>query len=269
MSLHGQFVRELARAPLQVRPPLEKLVGADEVAYLPATVQRYLRFMGVIGRPRIWSFQVATTGRLRTAPDQAAWMKCHSWQYDSAHDVARVCHLRVRAKGVVPIIGRDTYLNGHGRMLVKSFKFFTLADAAGPEFDLGELVTWLNDAILFAPSMLLGSATLWTAVDESSFDVSFTDQGQSVTARVLVDERGAPRDFSTLDRFFQPPEDPHGRLKRTLWTTPVDGWQPANGRQIPTQARAVWHLASGEFDYVELRPLPRTLAFNVPPGKKH
>jgi len=37
----------------------------------------------------------------------------------------------------------------------------------------------------------------FSPVDANSFDVSLTDQGHTVTTRVVVDEDGAPKDFST------------------------------------------------------------------------
>jgi hypothetical protein len=45
----------------------------------------------------------------------------------------------------------------------------------GPEFDFGELVTYLNDLALLAPSMLLAPAVSRGPVDARSFDLSLTD----------------------------------------------------------------------------------------------
>jgi len=42
-----------------------QLVTEADLAGLPATVQRYLRAMGVVNRPREWSFQAHITGRFR------------------------------------------------------------------------------------------------------------------------------------------------------------------------------------------------------------
>ena len=38
-------------------------VTGEDLAGLPATAQRYLHAMGVVGRPRDWSFQAHLTGR--------------------------------------------------------------------------------------------------------------------------------------------------------------------------------------------------------------
>lgn len=127
------------------------------------------------------------------------------------------------------------------------------------------MVTYLNDAVLIAPSMLLTPEISWCSVDANSFDLMLTDHGRTVKARVVIDERGAPREFSTTDRFYYDPDQPK-QLMRTRWTTPLAGWEVVDGRPLPTGAQAVWHLPQGQFAYADFRLTPGTLVFNVPPG---
>ena len=59
---------------------------------------------------------------------------------------------------------------------------------AGGAFDTSEQVTWLNDAVLMAPSMLLTPAVRWLdGPDDNSFVLDFTDAGRIVRAEVLLD----------------------------------------------------------------------------------
>lgn len=266
MSARAKFTREVASAGLPAGVGSQAVVTEAELAALPAAARRYLHFMGVVGRPREWSFRARMTGRFRTKPDQR-WMPMQAWQYDSRLAIARIFHLRVRFFGILPVLGRDTYLRGEGRMLIRPLDLFTAEDVKGKELDLGELVTFLNDAVLLAPSFLLGPETTWSAVDADSFDVSFAHAGQTVTGRVFLDERGAPRDFGTTDRFVQDPFDPKHALVRARWTTPMDGWQVVDGRPLPTSGKAVWHLPQGDFTYVEMAFAPNDIAFNVRPGE--
>jgi len=148
-------------------------------------------------------------------------------------------------------------------MLAKAFDTFTVAKGTGPEIDVGELVTYLNDAILMAPSLLLGPEVSWREVDAGCFDVTLRDGALSVSARVWLDEQGAPRDFSTTDRFFDTPD---GKRVRTEWRTPVSGFQDANGRMLPRHAQAVWQLPDGPFAYADFSVDPAQVSFNVPPS---
>jgi hypothetical protein len=122
----------------------------------------------------------------------------------------------------------------------------------GPERAVGaasELVTWLNDAVLLAPSMLLDPAVVLRDDEDGDwFGVEVTDGRRTVAARVLVDGNGAPRDFWTDDRYADLP----GGLVRARWHTPVDHWTVVGGRPLPVGAKAVWLLAGGAFTYAEL-----------------
>ena len=98
-------------------------------------------------------------------------MPCEAWQYNCNQPITRLFHMRIDFLHVVPMVGRDSYVAGHGAMRGKVLGLVTVADGSGPEFDLGELVTYLNDALVLAPSMLLEDTTVWTAVDDDSFDI--------------------------------------------------------------------------------------------------
>jgi hypothetical protein len=237
------------------------VVDDAALAPLPPPVQRYLRFMGVVGRPRAWSLRARFVARFRRAP--GPWLACEALQYDTRLRISRLFYMQLNLHGVLPVTVRDTYLQGRGVMSAKAFDWFRVAEGTGNELDLGELVTYLNDAILMAPSLLLGPETTWRAVDADSFDVSLNDGGLSVTARVWLDESGAPRDFSTTDRFFDAPD---GKRIRTEWRTPISGWQDAGGRKLPRRAQAVWMLPGGPFPYADFSIDPAQIAHDVPPG---
>jgi hypothetical protein len=137
-----------------------------------------------------------------------------------------------------------------------------VADGSGTEFDLSELVTWLNDAIMFAPSMLLGShATFAATGSDDEFNVAVTDRGRTVRGRVFLDADGAPHDFSTEDRWAAL----SGGLVRARWTTPFAGWRLVDGRRLPSGGAGIWHLPDGEYRYAEIDAVD-SVAFNVAPG---
>ncbi len=260
-GLRRAFVRDVAAAHLDWSPPpADDVVTDDDVVGLPTVVRRYLSFMGVVGRPRHRSFEVRFRGRFRRTPTEP-WMPAEAWQYNTAPEIARIYTMRLRFAGVVPMIGHDTYVRGSGRMLGKLLGRITVADGSGEEFDVGELVTYLNDAILLAPSMLLGPATTWRELGESSFEVSLADGDRTVSAQVLLDDRGAPVDFTTEDRYASLPSG----LVRAAWSTPVSSWIEYGGRMLPGPARATWLLDDGPFTYVEGRFDPSSVRHDVPP----
>ncbi|HKQ56981.1 MAG TPA: DUF6544 family protein [Candidatus Eisenbacteria bacterium] len=247
-----------------VTPEITTLVSERDLAPLPEVARRCLQGAGVIGRPRHTSFRLESSGWFRMRPG-GRQVACRVWQYVSRPEIARVFVMTMRFGGLLPLIARDTYAHGHGRMRGRLLDRFTVVDARGPELDAGELVTWLNDALMFAPSMLLGPGITWSAVDGRAFDVAITDGGCTVSARVTVDDRWAPIDFSTEDRHRYEGHGPAAHWVRERWSTPMGGWRVLNGRRIPSFGRAIWHTRHGDFMYAELRPHAETLACNVAP----
>jgi hypothetical protein len=184
--------------------PADKPVTEADLAALPEAAQRCLRAAGVLGRPADWSFHARFRGQFRPRRG-LPWMPCQASQYSSRLEIARIFHMRIDAGRIVPLIGRDSYLHGRGRMRGRLLNLLTVADGSGPEFDVSELVTYLDDAVLLAPSMLLRLPVSWTPVDGRSFDVTLADCGHEVTARVFLGAHDAPCDFSTEDRYYDGP----------------------------------------------------------------
>lgn len=261
-GIYRRLAGDVGALGLAAGPAWPRPVTEAQLAGLPDAAQRYLRFMRVAGRPPDWSFLAHVSGKFRLRPG-LPWMRCQAWQYNNGPSVARLFHMRIAAAGVLPMTGRDAYADGRGRLLAKLAGLVTVADSAGPETDLSELVTYLNDAVLLAPSMLLVPAVRWAPVDDRSFEVTLEDSGHQVTARVFVDERGAPVDFSTEDRWCALP----GGLVRMRWSTPVRGWTQVNGRWQATRAAVIWHMPEGPFCYAVFRLPPGAVRYNVPPER--
>jgi hypothetical protein len=244
------YPRAFTRRVESLIPPSSTapVVSEADLRGLPEPAERYLRFMNVVGAPRTTSLLAAAHGRFRMRPD-ARWMACRAWQLNTVVPVRRLFHMRLRLAPGISMAGWDTYSDGSGQMRGTLFGVLSVATGTGPRFATSELVTWVNDAVLLAPSMLLDPAVQLRPDEEDSwFHAEVTDGGRTVSARVLVDEDGAPRDFWTDDRYADLP----GGLVRARWHTPVDRWTVVDGRPLPVGAKAVWQLTGGPFTYAEL-----------------
>ena len=260
MHAWSRLEREVASLEIDGRP---SFVTQAELSTLPHTVQRFMQFHRAdAGAPKVASMRLRWIGEFRLG--RGAWMPIEAVQWNARSPAARVFHMRARMGHVIPILARDTYVEGHGRMRAKLAGMITVVDAVGPELDCSELVTWLNDAVLFAPTMLLDERTRFDAVDDHAFDVSFRDAGRTVRARVFVDERGAPTDFETTDRFLEDPDDPKHATIRGRWRTPVRSWIAVGNRVFPHQAEATWLLPRGDLTYARFTLVAGALAFAAP-----
>lgn len=258
--LYRRLLADADVTALPAAPAASAAVRDEDLAGLPGAAQRYLTAAGAIGRQADWSLAMHSRGWFLM---RRGWprMPCEAWQYNSALAVARLFWMRIDAAGFVPMTGRDSYLRGRGRMRGKLAGMLTVANGSGPDFDVSELVTFLNDAVIFTPSMLLRLPVTWASVDERSFDVTLADQGREVTGRVFLDGRGLPCDFSTDDRY----RDAEGGSVRTRWRTPVGGWHKTGWRWQPSAASAVWELADGPLTYAEFTWRPGDVRYNIAP----
>jgi hypothetical protein len=159
VGMRRRFQARVDQLNLPADPVATTLVSEEDIAALPNAAQRYLRFMGVVGRPRDWSFRARFVGEFRQRPRQK-FMPCEAWQYNTSLVPSRVYYMRVDFAGVLPMFGVDVYHAGHGRMHGKLLGLISVADGSGLEFDVSELTTYLNDALMFTPSMLLTTA-IW------------------------------------------------------------------------------------------------------------
>jgi hypothetical protein len=259
--LRDRLVRHVTESGVRSTDRDRRPVTELDVASLPEPAQRYLRFMEVVGRPRDLNFTARFRGRFRMRP-QGPWMPFDAWQYNCSSPVTRIVDMRIDAFGLVPMLGSDTYIGGTGRMVGKLLGRYTVADGRGREFDLGELVTYLNDAVLLAPATLLTPATTWSPVDDESFRIELTDRGHSVSGRVVVAADGRVRDFHTTDRWWAGADPP----VRTPWSTPIERWvRTADGRRCPGACEAVWHFPDGESAYIRGAFDPSSVVFDVDP----
>jgi hypothetical protein len=259
-SMRTSFEQEVASLGLAPPPKSTAVVTEDDVRDLPEPARRYLHFMRVVGRARDAAFRATLRGRFLLSAE-SSWRSFESWQYNQgAPEVARLFFMRLRMFGI-PVQGRDFYLRGKGSLVIRPLDLFTVVSAGGVEFDLGEMVTWLNDAVLLAPSMLLCDAITWEPVDDGAFDLAFRDRGNAVRARVFVDERGAVTNFRTEDRWYAPAGS--NSPIRLPWTTPIEGWQRAGERMLLTRGKATWKRVEGDLTYIEFEVRPGDVEFGA------
>ena len=264
----SKFQRELAALGLPAEPGPTKALAEADIAAFPEPARRYLTFMGALERPRDWSFRAALTGRFRTKPGQA-WMPMNAWQYNSSLELTRVFYIRVRFFGVMPVLARDTYVRGQGRMLIRPLDLFTAEDARGPEVAISELATYLNDAIMLGAVVVIGPGLFLDGRRRSIVRRGLDPWRPHRAWRASsLDAQGAPRDFSTTDRFLEEPLRLPPHPSRSPGALDHADRRMAAGRRqaAATSGRAVWHLPQGDFTYVEVAFSPERVAFNVPPG---
>ncbi len=213
----------------------------EDVTHLPAPVQRWLHRSGAVGRPRARTVRLRQGGGMRTAPDQA-YMPVVAEQYFTVERPGFVWMVDVTMARVLPVVGRDAYVDGHGRMLIRAAGLVTVADGRGPTFDQGTALRYLGEIIWF-PSAAVSPHIQWQGIDDQHAAATLNWEGQQVSATFGFDAEGR---VTSLDarRFYN-----GERLE--AWSIPMTAWARIRDVEIPVRGGAVWKLAAGDFDYFQ------------------
>ncbi len=222
-------------------------VSEELIAQLPAPVQRSLRWSGVIGSTVPAGAVVHQSGRIRSS-DTSRWLRFSSRE---TYEIARPGFEWRASLKIGPITAgtaTDSFRNDEGRMHVKLLGMFNIVDAAGPAIDQGSLLRWLNETMWF-PAVWATDLIGWESVDDHTALGSVCAGDLTVQAEFCFDDEGRFVDFHA-DRHRDMGD---GRSELTRWSTPIREYAQLGGLNLPAGGEAVWHLAEGDFEYIQIR----------------
>jgi len=261
-SFQAQFNRDVA-AGLAAPPTAEqtRVVTDADIAGMPAPVQRYLRYVGVVGKPRVANYRMRFNGTLAQKAG-APPIKADVEQLSFADPSARLFLVHGWMMGI-PMDAYHRYVGSAATFRVKLASLAQVVDSKGPELTRAETVTLFNDMCLIAPATLIDKRVNWETVDDTTAVAQFTNSGNTISATLTFDpETGALRDFVSYDRerpedrnlIGLPPSD--NPADRMWWSTPISEWGAVDGIKLPVKAVAIWHgpgkeFAYGDFEIVE------------------
>ena len=94
-------------------------ISSENLAQLPPPVQKWLMNSGIVGKDKISSVRLKQKARIKTKPEQKAWSEATAEQYIAIENPAFIW--KVKMTSLIDIVGRDSFINGKGRMLIKLF----------------------------------------------------------------------------------------------------------------------------------------------------
>ena len=230
--------------------PAPILVTEADIAHLPATVQRYLRFTGAVGRPQVQNYRLRFGGALRNGPNDK-WMPMVAHQQTFVSPPARLFFIEGSMLGV-PFDAYHRYVGPAATFQVRAASLVTMVDAHGAEMNHSETVTLFNDMFLLAPATLIDEQIAWEELDPLTVRATWTNVGNTVSAVVSFDHTGALTNFVSDDRSHTVDGKHYERLR---WSTPVSGWHYADGRKLFGSGDAAWELDGKVFTYARFELL--------------
>ncbi len=245
-----RFAREAAG--ISTRP-----IGEDDLHDLPAPVQRYLRYAGVVGRNTAGFGWLRHSGAIRAAPGQP-WMPLEGEEYFLTHRPAFLWRAHAGNNPFLAITARDIYDSGVSNMLIKFQGALTIGDSSGYELAQGALLRyaaelpWLPTAFLSLPQFH------WQPIDDYAARATIADTGISGEIIFHFDDEGriikteGPQRYRSVGKDFV--------------ATPFVGYprqyREVQGLRVPFEMEAGWQLPEGYFDY--FRAQISAIGFDLP-----
>lgn len=260
LSFRAEYDEATTAGLSRSRPPPELLTEAD-LAKLPDPVARYVKATGFVGKPRVQSYRLRFTGRIRSDPG-SAWMPFEADQQSFVEPKVRLFWMRATMKGL-PVEAFHHLADGAATMRVKALGAIPLVNASGPVMDRSESVTVLNDMCLLAPGSLLDPSIRWEAVDAHTAIARFTHGAHTVTATLLFGDDGLLTNFISDDRSRSSSDGKS--FTQLRFSTPVREYRTFGPYRLAAFGEGRWHTSDGDFAYGEF--IIQHVEYNVQPER--
>ncbi len=211
-----------------------------DIISLPIPVQKYIRYVGAIGKPKAKNMRIVFDGEMRDKGKD--FFKFTSTQYNFFDNPARLFFMKAKMYGT-SLLGYHCYQNATATLQIKLLGLFNTSNAKGTEMNMAETVTLFNDMCLMAPASLIDKRIEWTNIDTLSAKATFTNGINKISATLYFNEIGQLTNFISDDRYVI------SEIKQYRFSTPVKHYTEINGMNIWEYGEAIWHYPEGEFVY--------------------
>ncbi|MEO6357312.1 MAG: DUF6544 family protein [Ferruginibacter sp.] len=212
------------------------LLTDTDLLPLPEPVQRYLKYAGVLNKPKLKNMRIAFEGQMREKGKDFFPFSCV--QYNFFDEPTRLFFMKAKMKGFT-VPGYHKYSNAIAMMDIRVFGFFPVVKKSGKDMDQAETVTLFNDMCLMAPATLIDKRITWQAIDSNSAKAIFTNHTITISAILYFNKQGQLIDFISNDR----------DVNHYTFSTPVSNYKNINGINMMTYGETIWHYPDGEFVY--------------------
>ncbi len=212
------------------------LLTETDLQTLPEPVQRYLKYAGIINKPKLKNMRIVFEVQMREKGKDFFPFTCE--QYNFFDEPTRLFFMKATIKGFT-VPGYHKYSNATALMDIRLFGFFPVVKKSGKDMDQAETVTLFNDMCLMAPATLLDKRIVWQAIDSNSAKATFTNHTITVSAILYFNKQGQLIDFISNDR----------DVNHYAFSTPVSNYKNINGLNIMTYGETIWHYPDEKFVY--------------------
>lgn len=243
----AQFL-ELTGSLLTGMPTESGVFTEEDIVDLPLPVQKYFRYCGYIGRPKMSFMKAVYQDVDFVFGKDKPTIKIDYTQYNFVDEPNRIAYIDSSMYGI-PFEGLDSYTAGNGSMKGVLAKLFTLFHQTGGTMDKASLVTFLSECLII-PNVALQDYITWEKIDALHAKATLSYYGIIVGGIFTFNENGEMLSFTTDDRAATATDGTSENLK---WSVILSEYAETNGVKKPTGFQAIWHYDDGDLLYFDAR----------------
>lgn len=238
VNLSVKFNNQVKELFAQSKNISDKRFNKTQLDSLPEPVQRYFKHVLKDGQAYISYARIKHDGQFK-ADLKKGWMNISGEQYATTENPGFIW------KGTTAMfVARDMYISNQGRLIVSLFSVYNMVDAKGKvKYDIGELLRWLGESILYPTNFLPSDRLTWHSMDDNKAKLTFQYNGLSLFFIITVNEIGEITEMETK-RYM-------GEENLETWVIKATKYAEWNNVLVPTVFDVLWRLEQGDFSYAK------------------
>jgi len=225
---------------------VEGIFMEEDIAGLPMPVQKYFRYCGYMGTPKMSYSRVVYEDVDFALGKDKPMIKIDYTQYNFVNKPNRIAYIDSSMYGI-PFEGLDAYIDGAGSMKGVIAKLYTLFHQTGKAMDKSSLVTFLSESLI-VPNAALQDYVVWEAIDDLHAKATINGYGISASGIFTFNEKGEMLSFTTNDREAASTD---GTSEKVKWSIVCNEYKEINGIRKPTVFKAIWNYDDGDRVYFD------------------
>ena len=218
----------------------------DELASVPAPVQRYFRAVLTDGQPIVTAVTLTQSGMFNLGKTADLWKPFTATQSFTTARPGFVWDANIAMAPGVPVRVVDAFIAGEGLLRPTVLGLFAMGTLQGTgEIARGELLRHFAESVWFPTALLPSQGVVWQAVDDTSAQGTMTDGPISVTmlfrfgadgliTAIHVDGRATTVGTATV---LMP------------WECRMSDYQTRDGMRVPLTGEALYITPQAEKPY--------------------
>ena len=227
-------------------PPSISRYSHDELASLPAPVQRYFRAVLTDGQPIVTAVTLTQSGMFNLGRTAAQWKPFTAKQDFATARPGFVWNANIAMFPGVPVRVVDAFIAGEGLLRPTLLGLYSMGTIQGKgEIARGELLRHFAESVWFPTALLPSQGVVWQPVDGTSATATMTDGpiivmmlfrfgADGLITAIHVDGRATTVGTATV---LMP------------WECRMSNYQTRNGMRVPLTGEALYITPQGEKPY--------------------